>query len=126
MADRIKLVQGDTRPVVTVQLADDAGPIDLSNPGTSILLKFRAEGSTTLIVELEGTKLTGHEADSTLDTAAPYDVAGAGGRCQFSWADSTALDGDAGNYEAEIEITFADGTVQTAYNLLKFKLREQF
>mgnify|MGYP003345708111 CR=1 FL=1 len=34
--------------------------------------------------------------------------------------------GDAGDYEGEIEITFSDATVQTVYDVLKFKLREDF
>jgi hypothetical protein len=36
------------------------------------------------------------------------------------------LQGEAGDYEGEIEITFADGQVQTVYDLLKFKIREDF
>lgn len=126
MADRIKLVQGDTRPPITVQLTDDSGPIDLSDAGTAIHLKFRAEGSTTILATLTASKLSGYEVDGVLNTASPYDVAGAGGRCLFSWAGSSALVGDPGNYEGEIEITFSDATVQTVYDLLKFKLREQF
>jgi hypothetical protein len=34
--------------------------------------------------------------------------------------------GEAGDYEGEIQITFVDGTIQTVYDLLKFKLREDF
>jgi hypothetical protein len=34
--------------------------------------------------------------------------------------------GEAGDYEGEIQITFSDGTIQTVYDLLKFKLREDF
>ena len=40
--------------------------------------------------------------------------------------DPTSLAGDAGDYEGEIEITFQDGQIQTVYDLLKFKLREEF
>jgi hypothetical protein len=36
------------------------------------------------------------------------------------------LQGPAGDYEGEIEITFADDQVQTVYDLLKFKVREDF
>jgi hypothetical protein len=36
-----------------------------------------------------------------------------------------ALD-TAGSFEGEIEITFADGTVQTVYDRLRFKVREEF
>jgi hypothetical protein len=52
---------------------------------------------------------------------------GAGGVVVFFWSDSpTILDGDAGDYEGEIEITFANSTIQTVYDLLKFKLRQDF
>ena len=45
----------------------------------------------------------------------------------FYWStDPTALDGPPGDYEGEIEINFSDGTIQTVYDPLKFKLREEF
>jgi hypothetical protein len=36
------------------------------------------------------------------------------------------LDQSSGDYEGEIQITFFDGTIQTVYELLKFKVREDF
>jgi hypothetical protein len=36
------------------------------------------------------------------------------------------LSGPAGEYEGEVEITFADGQIQTVYDVLKFKVREDF
>jgi hypothetical protein len=36
------------------------------------------------------------------------------------------LQGDPGDYEGEIEITFPDGQIQTVYDPLKFKVREDF
>jgi hypothetical protein len=32
----------------------------------------------------------------------------------------------AGDFEGEIEITFGDGQIQTLYDVLKFKIREDF
>jgi hypothetical protein len=110
MSDKIKLVQGDTRPALVCTITDETtgGPIGLT--GTTVRLKFRASGATTL----RGT-LIGVVTD------------GPNGVVQFNWSDDpTILDGPAGDYEGEIEIIFADETIQTVYDLLKFKLREDF
>ncbi len=36
-----------------------------------------------------------------------------------------ALD-TAGEFEGEVEVTFPDGRIQTAFAILKFQVREQF
>jgi hypothetical protein len=36
------------------------------------------------------------------------------------------LAGEAGDYQGEIEITFADSQIQTVYDFLKFKIRQDF
>ena len=36
------------------------------------------------------------------------------------------LSGAAGDYEGEIQITFADAQIQTVYDLLRFKVRSDF
>lgn len=110
MAEKIKLVQGDTRPSLICTITDEntGDPIGLS--GATVYLKFREVGATAL----RGT-LTGVVTNA------------AGGVVQFNWSDQpTILDGSAGDYEGEIEIVFADTTRQTVYDLLKFKLREDF
>lgn len=110
MADKIKLVQGDTRPALICTLTDEntGDPIPLS--GATVYLKFRQVGSTTLRATLTGTVTNA-----------------AGGVVAFYWAQvPTVLDGPAGDYEGEIEIVFGDGTIQTVYDPLKFKLREDF
>jgi hypothetical protein len=44
----------------------------------------------------------------------------------FQW-NPTTLSVPAGDYEGEIEVTFpSGGGIQTVYDLLKFKLREDF
>ena len=110
MAEKIRLVQGDTAPALTVTLTDTTTNAAINVTGATVRLKFRAVGSETL----RGT-LTGSVTN------------GAGGVVVFFWSDSpTILDGDPGDYEGEIEITFADTTIQTVYDLLKFKLRQDF
>lgn len=108
MAEKIKLVRGDTRPQIKVTLLDDVtgSPIDISN--SSLSLYFRAVGSTTVLDTLHGVLLD-----------APNGIAA------FAW-NATTLNVDAGDYEGEIEIFFSDGTNQTVYDTIKFKVREEF
>ena len=108
MAERIKLVQGDTRPYVRVTLKDlDGLPIDVST--ADVLFKFRAAGSTTTLFQTPCTKQSG----------------GHDGVVVFSFP-SGALNVDPGPYEGEIEIDFGAGDIQTVYDLLKFTVRAQF
>lgn len=127
MTSRIKLVRNDTRPQLIVSLTDSVTGDPLNVSGDAIVrLKFREEGLTTLKATLIGTKLAGRLTDAgTVDNTAPYDVPGVGGRVAFNWT-TDALSGPAGMYEAEVEITFADGSIQTMYDLLKFRMREDF
>lgn len=111
MAEKIKLVQGDTRPQVKVTLTDDVTgePIDVT--GATPRLKFRAVGGDSVLATLTG---------SVLD--------GTAGVVVFLWGDTT-LDVEPGDYEGEVEVTFSDGTgggVQTVYDPLKFKVRKEF
>jgi hypothetical protein len=110
MVDKIKLVQGDTRPSLVVTLTDEnsGDPIDITD--AAVRLKFRALGDETV-----RSTLAASNTDPT------------NGVCVFFWSDDpTALTGDQGPYEGEIEITFNDDTVQTVYDKLKFYVREDF
>lgn len=110
MSEKIKLVQGDTRPALVVNLTDDTTGNPIGIAGATVRLKFREVGSETIISTLTGTVIDG-----------------ANGQVAFYWAqDPTSLQGEPGDYEGEIEITFADGQVQTVYDVLKFKLRAEF
>jgi hypothetical protein len=125
MAEKIKLVRNDQRPQLVLSLTDnnDGEPIDVSDSTTTVRMKFRARGEQTLKDTLTAIKLPGVvSADGTIDYTNL--TPGKGGRCYFMWG-STTLNGEAGDYEGEIEITFADG-VQTVYDILKFKLRQDF
>jgi hypothetical protein len=125
MAEKIKLVRNDQRPQLVIALTDqrDGSPLDLSDENTVVRLKFRARGTETLKDTLVAIKLPGVVTE---DGTINYDdlTPGRGGRAYFSWGPNT-LDGDPGDYEGEIELTFADG-VQTIYDILKFKLRQDF
>lgn len=110
MAEKIKLVQGDTKPAIVCRLTDDTTGLPLGITGATVRLKFRAAGATTLTATVVGTVTDGANGEVVFYPASAPEM----------------LQGEPGDYEGEIEITFADTTVQTVYDLLKFKLREDF
>lgn len=129
MAGKIRLVRNDTRPQLVFSLTNEQSltndPIDLSDPAITMLFKFRKAGDTAYknampVYPLPGIVLD----DGSVDFTPPYDTLGLGGRCYMNW-DATALD-EAGDYEGELEITFGDGSIQTAFEILKFTVREDF
>jgi hypothetical protein len=108
MAEKIKLVKDDTLPQIKVTFTDETTGLPIDITGATPRLRFRAVGSTTLIATLTGTVLDGPN-----------------GICIFAWGQTT-LGVDAGDYEGEVEVTFVTGAVQTVYDILKFKVREDF
>lgn len=126
MATKIKLVQGDTKPAIIVSLTDEVSELPIGLTGSVVKMYFRALGETTILATLTGTLISGRVlSDGSINSSDPYDTPGSGGRVQFNWG-ATDLSQPAGDYEGEIEITFSDGTKQTVYDLLKFKIREDF
>lgn len=110
MSEYIKLVQGDTRPALTVTLTDAStgDPIDIT--GCTPALKFKAAGADVLTGTIPGLVVSGPQ-----------------GICIFHWGTVPGiLDAEPGVYQGEIELTFPDASVQTAFDVLKFKLRAQF
>ena len=124
--ETINLVQGDTNPQLNFTLRDSktaitTDPVTILDEddsstwaiiditGYSIELKFRALNSTTALF----TEALGITAPAT------------NGECYMIWpADS--LDVAAGIYEGELQLTDGSSKVQTVYDKLKFKIREQF
>lgn len=110
MTEKIKLVQGDTRPALVCTITDDTTGAAVNIAGATAVLKFRAAGATSLTASVPG---------SVTD--------GANGIVAFYPASTPEmLQGAAGDYEGEIELTFGDGQVQTVYDVLKFRVREDF
>lgn len=127
MAEKIKLVAGDSRPQLIFSITDqDTGvPMNFSESETVVRVKLREAGATDIKATMTCGKLIGVvNTDGTVDYSAPYNTPGSGGRVYMDW-EPGALN-TAGEYEAEIEIQFPDGTIQTVYDLLKFRVREQF
>ena len=125
MAEKLKLVQGDTLPQPKAVITDSTTGLPVNLAGGSAHMYFRAVGASTLLATVPGVLLTGLELDDgSINTTAPYNVAGYGGRVAFVWG-ATDLNIPAGDYEGELQITFADGGVQSVYELMKFKVRAQ-
>ena len=105
----LNLVQNDTGPdiEVTVCSANSNLPVNFSNSLDTVRLKFKREDGTGTLRTIVGTKPNG----------------GADGKVKFVWpAGALAL---TGMFEAEVEITFANGKVQTVPEKLRFFIREE-
>lgn len=110
MVDKIRLVQGDTRPALAVTLTDTTTGLPIDITGATVRLKFKEAGASTLTATITGSITSGPD-----------------GTVVFHWSsEPTSLNGDPGDYEGEVEITFSDSTIQTVYEVLKFKLRQDF
>ena len=120
-SETIYLVQGDTLPQLKITIRDQnmAAPgqtldqedqttwakVDLT--GATVRMKVREVGGTTIKDTLIG----------TLTDAVNGEVV-------FLF-DSDTLD-TSGTFEAEIEYTATNGSIQTVYDLIKLQVREQF
>lgn len=110
MAEKIRLVQGDNLPFITLVLTDSVTglPLDLSDVGTIVRVYFRAAGASAVLATLTCQKVGG----------------GTTGQVRFNFP-GTTLNVAPGPYEGEVEIDYA-GTKQTIYEILKFNVRAQF
>tara|TARA_R110000822_G_scaffold25627_1_gene77496 strand:- start:754 stop:1080 length:327 start_codon:yes stop_codon:yes gene_type:complete len=105
-----QLVQGDQAPQIKADLKrqDDGSVIDFS--GGSCALKFRAKGTTTILFTLAAVDVGSNFAEGT---------------ALFSFS-GTQLNLSEGYYEGEIEITYADGKIETVFKVLDFYVRADF
>jgi hypothetical protein len=110
MAEKIKLVQGDTRPALVCNITDDTTGAPVVLTGATVVLKFRAAGATTLTATVTGSVTDGPNGQVVFYPASAPEM----------------LQGEPGDYEGEIEMTFSDGQIQTVYDTLRFKVREDF
>ena len=123
----LQFVAGDTGPSTFMRLTDPetGDPVDLSDGVASAVLRVNKAGETT-VIEVPAVKLIGHVLeDGSVTEAAPYNVAGRGGLIRFDYLGSyaEALE-EAGDYEAEVRLTLANGSQQTIYPILTFPIRE--
>lgn len=107
---RILLVRGDTGPQVQMTITDavDGSVVDLT--GATATLFLRAEGGDTIVL--------------TRGLTIPVETA-ATGTATIVWQVGD-LDLAGGDYEGEIEVLLYSGIRQTVYELLKFRVRDDF
>ena len=110
MATSFKYVQGDTGPQIKLTLTeDDTGNLtDLTN--ATVTLHFRAAGEETVLFS--------RSLFINPDTAT-------NGEAILQWG-TNDLNQEAGAYECEIEVVRCSCLRETLYDLLKFKIREDF
>lgn len=88
----LELKRGDTAPQFRAQLLDDTTPVNLTT-ATAVRLRMR-----------------NHTGDQTVSASMTVE-AGTTGWVHRAWADyELAVEG---TYKAEVEVTWADGTIQT-------------
>tara|TARA_B110000908_G_scaffold116698_1_gene136760 strand:- start:3078 stop:3407 length:330 start_codon:yes stop_codon:yes gene_type:complete len=104
------LVKDDTAPQVrsAITRSDTGAAVDLT--GATVRMYFRSKGSTTILFTL-----TASDVGDNFST----------GVAVFNFSLGN-LDQSEGFYEGEIEITHADSTVETIYDVLDFYLRSDF
>lgn len=110
MTEKIRLVRGDTKPALVCNLTDQNTGLPINITGAVIRLKFREAGASQLTATVVGAVTNGPNGQVVFYPASAPEM----------------LANSSGDYEGEIEITYADSTVHTVYDLLKFKVREDF
>lgn len=105
-----KLVKDDigTSVRATLTREHDGSAVDISS--ATAVLKFRKKDTTTVLATLSNSATSGQKTN---------------GIAIFPFSEA-ALANSEGKYEAEIEVTFDDGTIETVYEVLDFYLRDDF
>jgi hypothetical protein len=112
MAETFKYVQGDTGPQLRLTLTDEDTGTATDLTGATVKLHFKAAGEDTVLFS------------KTLYVN-PAPAESVKGIAIVNWAVGE-LDQPAGAYKGEIEVVRASGVRETLYDLLKFKIREDF
>ena len=134
VSDAILLVQGDTNPPLILSINTDeynyfteittSTPINIAN--ANIVLKIRKVNSNTIFSTVPGIPIAGimDYTDGSINTDPPYDVPGIGGRVEFDWLIDSLT--EYGMCQGEIQITHADNGIQTVYDTIPIRIRQQF
>jgi hypothetical protein len=100
----VKIVQNDTRPPLEFTLTQDGTPVDL----TGCTVKFYMKDATTGSVKINGVACAITDATK--------------GKCRYSWTGTDT--NTVATYLGEVEVTFADGKIQTGYKQLSIIIRD--
>jgi hypothetical protein len=122
---RIHLVQGDTRPIIYLQLHQPAGPLDIST-AMAVLLRVRDIGQSLVLFELTGELLPGTlQADLVQADLSQYPTPGSGGRVRFMFQPGN-LSLAAGRYLGEVEVVYGPDNSFSLFPRLDMRVREDF
>ena len=120
-SETLNYVVGDTLPAIELTLRD-------KNAAASGTVLDSENSSTWAAIDITGAtvRLRIRELGSSaiVDTRIFSVTDGTGGQCVTNLATTTF--GSAGTYEGEVEITHGNGAIQTVYDLVKFKVRDDF
>lgn len=112
MSISIRLVRGDTQPPLLFQIIDRANlqPVNLEPPHMVPKAKFREAGTSATLFTATLTKIPGAEWN---------------GQVRLDWP-AGGLDVDDGVYELEAYVESAGAQIQTCYNVIRIRVREDF
>jgi hypothetical protein len=111
----IKLIEGDERPIIELELLDNASTtdpktaIDLSDVGTVVYVYFRLKGETATLAKITCTLVTD----------------GLDGKVKFDFTGGVLTGLAVGAYEGQIEIAFST-EIHTLPDILSFRLQDKF
>jgi hypothetical protein len=109
--DTLYLVQGDNGTQVKIEITrDDTGlPVDLT--GATPTLKFKKKNTDSVLVSINSAVVDADDLEAGI-AIFPFTAA--------------ALDITSGDYAAEIQVSFANETIETVYEELQFTVREDY
>ena len=107
----IELVKDDNGTQVECIISRDNTGLPVNLTGATVRLKFRKKRTKTILFTL--TNIT----EETVDLVNGQAI------FQFS-GDNLAL--EAGMYEGEVEVTFANENIETVYEIINFQVRDDF
>jgi hypothetical protein len=121
-SDTLNLVVGDTLPILTLTLKDSnqaatGRTLDPNNSDTWAAINLAGATVRMRIRELGGT---------TVKTTLTCTIVGDGTAGEVITNFPAGTLDLAGTFEAEIEVTFSSGGIQTVYDFIKLKVREDF
>jgi uncharacterized protein YegP (UPF0339 family) len=110
MATSFNYVQGDTGPQIRLKFTDEDTDTATDLTGATVTMHFRAAGESSVLFSRE----LYVNPDEATDGVAIV---------QWQTGD---LEQEPGTYEGEIEVVKSTGLRETIYEVLKFRIREDF
>jgi hypothetical protein len=110
MATSFNYVQGDTGPQIRLSFTDEDTDTATDLTGATVTLHFRAAGEETVLFSRE----------LYINPETPEE-----GVAVLQW-ETNDLNQEPGVYEGEIEVVKATGLRETLYEVIKFRIREDF